>query len=70
MLRAKPGLTSHVGFVLVVDLAHTAVAEGQFPHPLHAALHAHRGAVVGTAAGATEAIRGEVVVAVSEEQIC
>lgn len=68
-VQCRWALTSNVSFVFVVDLAYPAVAEGQFPHPVHA-LHTHWGAVVCIASRATEAIRGEVVVAVPGKQMC
>lgn len=63
-------LTSNISFVFVVDLSYPAVAEGQFSHPVHSTLDANWWAVICVTSWATEAIRGEIVVAISEKQIC
>lgn len=56
-------LTAHVAFMLVVDLSHFAVAESQFPHPVHTSLDTDRGAMTTATPRATEAVCGETVVA-------
>lgn len=54
-------LTPHIVPVGVVHLFDPAVAERQFPHPVHAAVHARAQAQVCTGTGAVEAICWEVV---------
>ena len=60
--RPLPGpLTADVVLVGVVHLLHPPVAEGQLPHPVHAAVHAGAQAQVGSRGRTVEAIGGEVV---------
>lgn len=60
--RPLPGpLTTDVVLVGVVHLLHPPVAEGQLPHPVHAAVHAGAQAQVGSRGRTVEAIGGEVV---------
>lgn len=61
-------LTSDVIFVGGVDLFYPPVAEGQFPHPVHAAPHARGQAEVGAGGGRVEAVGGEVVRAKAEAE--
>ena len=57
-----PGpLTANVVLVGVVHLLDTPVAEGQLPHPVHAAVDAGAQAQVGSWGRTVEAISGEVV---------
>lgn len=49
-------LTAHVVLVGVVHLLDPPVAEGQLPHPVHAAVDAGAQAQVGSRGGAVEAI--------------
>lgn len=63
-------LTSNVRFVFIVDLSYPTVTEGQFSHPVYSTLDTNRWTVIGIASWATEAIRGEIVVAVKEKLIC
>lgn len=62
------GLTSDVIFVGGVDLFYSPVAEGQFPHPVHAAPHARGQAEVGAGGGRVEAVGGKVVRAEAETE--
>lgn len=62
------GLTSDVIFVGGVDLFYSPVAEGQFPHPVHAAPHARGQAEVGAGGGRVEAVCGKVVRAEAETE--
>lgn len=56
-------LTTHVVAVGVVHFLHPAVAEGEFPHPVHAAMHTCTQAQAGPRCRAVETISGEVVCA-------
>lgn len=60
--RPSPGpLTADIVLVGVVHLLDPPVAEGQLPHPVHAAVDAGAQAQVGSRGRTVEAIRGEVV---------
>lgn len=60
-------LTADVVLVGVVHLLDPPVAEGQLPHPVHAAVHPGAQAQVGSRSRTVEAIGGEVVCAEEEE---
>lgn len=57
-------LASDVVFVGVVDLLDAPVAEGQLPHPVHAAPHARRQAQVSAGRRGWEAICSKVIRAI------
>lgn len=60
--RPSPGpLTADVVLIGVVHLLDPPVAEGQFPHPVHAAMDTRAQAQVGSRGRAVEAVGGEVV---------
>lgn len=59
--RGPGPLTPDVVPVGVVRLLHPPVAEGQLPHPVHAAVDAGAQAQVGSRGRAVEAVGGEVV---------
>lgn len=63
LLLACWSLTTHVIAVGVVHLLHPAVAEGELPHPVHAAMHPCAQAQAGPWCRAVETVRGEVVCA-------
>ena len=54
--------TSDVAAVIVVDLLHASVAEGEFAHPVDAAANARRQAQTGVRRRRPEAIRREVII--------
>lgn len=58
---SRPPLTANVVLVGVVHLLDPPVAEGQLPHPVHAAVDAGAQAQVGPWGRTVEAIGGEVV---------